>query len=149
MRKTRRFRPHQISQRTAQGEKGGEVVFYQTPDDKARPNVHLRREILSLGLNQAAAFCERDKSLIFLNLLNIFLERAMDRRTVVAFFRTSATDEETDQLDYFNLRFHQFGGASRQHVTGHAVPHPGHQYAVLTAKARATGCFNCIRTLTP
>lgn len=63
----------------------------------------LQGESLWLNLNQTAQLFERDKPVISRHVKNIFKEGELDREAVVAFFATTASDNKTYQVDYYNL----------------------------------------------
>jgi hypothetical protein len=46
---------------------------------------------------------ERDKTLLSRHLKNIFKDEELERKTVVAFFATTADDGKTYQVEHFNL----------------------------------------------
>jgi len=50
------------------------------------------RETFWLSLNQISKLFERDKSLVFRHLKNIFRDKELDKVSVVAFFATTAAD---------------------------------------------------------
>ena len=81
----------------------GEIVIYQPPSGAAILDVRLTGETLWLSLNQIATLFERDKSVISRHLRKVFSEGELERSSVVAFFATTAADDKTYQVEYFNL----------------------------------------------
>ena len=76
-------------------ENKGEIIIYQKEDGKAEITVKLHRESLWLSLNQISNLFERDKSVISRHIKNVFQEKELDRKSVVANFATTATDSKT------------------------------------------------------
>jgi len=83
--------------------KRGEVVLYKAPDGGAALEVRLEQETVWLTLNQIADVFGRDKSVISRHLNNVFNQKELDRKSVVAYFATTASDGKTYQVEYFNL----------------------------------------------
>jgi hypothetical protein len=81
----------------------GNVVLYKAPDGTIALDVKLRDETVWLSLNQMAQLFDRDKSVISRHLRNVFMEKELERKSVVAFFATTAADEKTYKVEYFNL----------------------------------------------
>jgi hypothetical protein len=66
-------------------------------------DVRLEQDTLWLHLNQIAGLFERDKSVVSRHLSNIFRTGELDRKSVVAFFATTAADGKRYNVEYFNL----------------------------------------------
>ena len=81
----------------------GEIVIYQKAQGRPGLEVRLEQDSIWLSLNQIAILFDRDKSVISRHLKNVFRQGELDRRSVVAFFATTATDGKTYQVEYFNL----------------------------------------------
>jgi prophage maintenance system killer protein len=81
----------------------GEIILYRSPDGQAALDVRLDGETLWLNLNQLAGLFERDKSVISRHLGNVFKSGELKRKSVVAFFATTAADGKTYSVEYFNL----------------------------------------------
>jgi prophage maintenance system killer protein len=81
----------------------GEIILYRSPEGKAALDVRLDGETLWLNLNQLAGLFERDKSVISRHLGNVFKSGELKRKSVVAFFATTAADGKTYSVEYFNL----------------------------------------------
>ena len=79
------------------------IVLYKSPDGKAALDVRLEGETLWLSLSQLAGLFERDKSVISRHLGNVFKSGELERKSVVAFFATTAADGKTYNVEYFNL----------------------------------------------
>ncbi|MRS04227.1 Fic/DOC family protein [bacterium] len=77
---------------------GGLIVLYQN-----NLEVKLMRETVWLNLSQMARLFEKDKSVISRHLRNIFSEKELIRKSVVAKYATTATDGKTYQVEYFDL----------------------------------------------
>ncbi len=87
----------------APGAPGGEVVVYTAPDGAVAVDVTLQAETVWLSLNQISRLFGRDKSVVSRHLRNIFQSKELGRRSVVAFFATTAADGKTYSVEYFNL----------------------------------------------
>jgi prophage maintenance system killer protein len=81
----------------------GQVVLYKADDGAISLAVTLRAETVWLSLNQIAELFGRDKSVISRHLHNIFKNKELERKSVVAFFATTAADGKTYQVEYFDL----------------------------------------------
>jgi len=80
-----------------------EFLLYQTEDGSVRIETRLENETIWLNINQMAELFGVDKSGISRHLKNIFETGELQRMSVVAIFATTATDEKTYQVEYFNL----------------------------------------------
>ena len=80
-----------------------EFLIYQTEDGQTRLEVAFRGETCWLSLNHLAELFQRDKSVISRHIKNIFDQNELVRDSVVAKFATTAVDDKTYQVDYFNL----------------------------------------------
>lgn len=65
-----------------------EIKIFQTQDGSTEFSVLLNSETVWLNLNQMSELFERDKSVISRHIKNIFLEKELDKNSVVAFFAT-------------------------------------------------------------
>ena len=81
----------------------GEIVIYQSDDGLVKLKTKINSDTIWLSLNQIAELFEKDKSNISRHLKNIFTEGELDKKSVVAFFATTANDEKTYQVAYYNL----------------------------------------------
>lgn len=81
----------------------GEVIIYQTEDGLTKLNVQLENESVWLTQEQMTLLFDRDKSTISRHISNIFSEGELDEKSVVAFFATTASDDKTYQVAYYNL----------------------------------------------
>ncbi len=81
------------------------IITFTPSDNKISISVQLdtNSETVWLSLNQISDLFERDKSVISRHLKKIFEEEELDRSSVVAFFATTAADEKTYNVEYFNL----------------------------------------------
>jgi len=78
------------------------IQFYSPQTSKKEIHVRVQQENVWLSLQQMAELFERDKSVISRHLKRIFAEE-LERDSVVAFFATTARDEKTYQVEYYNL----------------------------------------------
>ena len=79
------------------------LIIFTTADGKITINTHFDEETAWLSLDQMAELFARDKSTISRHLKNVFDEGELQRDSVVANFATTAADEKTYQVDYYNL----------------------------------------------
>lgn len=80
-----------------------QIVIFKTDDGKISVNAHFDAETAWLSLDQMAELFDRDKSTISRHIKNVFDEGELQRDSVVAKFATTAVDEKTYQVDYYNL----------------------------------------------
>ena len=82
-----------------------EIVLFQSGELAEKIEVRLdeEKETFWLSLNQIANLFERDKSVVSRHLKNFFKDEELERKTVVAFFATTAVDGKTYQVEHFNL----------------------------------------------
>ncbi|MDL2259874.1 virulence RhuM family protein [Deltaproteobacteria bacterium OttesenSCG-928-K17] len=81
----------------------GELLLYQADDLSPRLEVRLYEESIWLTINQMAMLFQVDKSGVSRHLKNIFDTGELERNSVVAKFATTAADNKTYQVEYFNL----------------------------------------------
>ena len=81
----------------------GQFLLYQTEGGHIRIETRLQNETIWLSLNQMADLFGVDKSGISRHLKNIFESGELMRDSVVAKFATTASDNKTYQVEYFNL----------------------------------------------
>lgn len=79
------------------------IVLYRTQDGRMTLDVNLREGTVWLSLNQLTSLFDRDKSVISRHIRKIFETGELERKSVVAFFATTASDGKTYQVEYFNL----------------------------------------------
>ncbi|MBS4026616.1 MAG: virulence RhuM family protein [Clostridia bacterium] len=77
--------------------------MYQTEDGRTKVEVRMEDETVWLSLNQMAELFQRDKSVISRHIKNIFSEGELEKKSVVAFFATTAGDGKTYEVAYYNL----------------------------------------------
>lgn len=80
-----------------------EILIYQGEDGRTRIEVRFEGETAWLSLGQMAELFQRDKSVISRHVANVFEEGELDRSAVVAKFATTATDNKTYQVEFYNL----------------------------------------------
>ena len=80
-----------------------QFLIYQTEDGLTKISVKLEDENIWLSIDQMAALFGRDKSTISRHIKNIFREGELQQNSVVAKFATTASDNKTYQVDYYNL----------------------------------------------
>lgn len=78
------------------------VVVYEISENK-KIKVPIISENVWLSLDQLSALLDRDKSVISRHIRNIFSEKELLRKSVVAKFATTASDGKTYKVDYYNL----------------------------------------------
>lgn len=81
----------------------GNIVLYQTADGITKIEVTLQNDTVWLSLDQMAELFQRNKSTISRHIKNIFDEGELVKNSVVANFATTASDNKTYQVDYYNL----------------------------------------------
>ncbi|MFB9120571.1 virulence RhuM family protein [Bergeyella porcorum] len=79
------------------------ILIYQTEDGIIKIDVKLEEESIWLSVDQMATLFGRDKSTISRHIKNIFEEGELQQDSVVANFATTASDNKTYQVDYYNL----------------------------------------------
>lgn len=79
------------------------IVLYRTQDGRMTLDVNLREGTVWLNLSQLTSLFDRDKSVISRHIRKIFETGELERKSVVAFFATTASDGKTYQVEYFNL----------------------------------------------
>jgi hypothetical protein len=82
-----------------------EIILYKPDELPEHIEVIIdeEKETFWLSLNQISSLFERDKSVIYRHLKNIFRDNELNRNSVVAFFATTATDGKTYNVEHFNL----------------------------------------------
>lgn len=80
-----------------------QLIIYTTQDGKTRLECRFESETLWLSLNQIAGLFGRDKSVISKHLKNIFEDGELERNSVVANHATTAADDKSYQVDYYNI----------------------------------------------
>jgi len=78
------------------------IVIYEISKNKAI-SVPLEHESVWLSLDQMTELLNRDKSVVSRHIKNIFAEKELVRKSVVANYATTAPDGKTYKVDYFNL----------------------------------------------
>jgi hypothetical protein len=81
----------------------GEFILFQSEDGSTRIEVRFEGETVWLSLNQMAELFQRDKSVVSRHIANLFEEGELRREAVVAVHATTAADQKTYQVEYFNL----------------------------------------------
>ncbi len=84
-------------------ENKSELVLYKSKDGSVQIDVQLEQETLWLSLDQLAQLFGRDKSVVSRHLRNIFMEKELNRMSVVAKNATTAADGKTYQVDFYSL----------------------------------------------
>jgi len=79
------------------------IVIFKTDDGKISVDVNFDMDTAWLSLDQISELFGRDKSTVSRHIKNLFEEGELQRDSVVAKFATTATDEKTYQVDYYNL----------------------------------------------
>lgn len=80
-----------------------QILLYTTPDGQHKIEVNLNNDTLWLSLDQIAELFDRNKSTISRHIRNIFKDGELQQDSVVAKFATTASDNKTYKVDYYNL----------------------------------------------
>jgi prophage maintenance system killer protein len=78
------------------------LVIYQLARGR-KISVPIEKDTVWLSLDQLAQLLDRDKSVISRHIKNIFSEKELYKKSVVANFATTAPDGKTYKVDYYNL----------------------------------------------
>jgi prophage maintenance system killer protein len=79
------------------------IVIYKTAKNEVELSVRLEKETAWLSLDQIADLFDRDKSAVSRHIKNIFKEKELFKKSVVANFATTAADGKIYKVDYYNL----------------------------------------------
>lgn len=79
------------------------LIIFKADNGEISVDVKLDQDTVWLNLNQLTQLFERDKSVISRHLKNIFMEEELEQNSVVANFATTAADDKTYQVEYYNL----------------------------------------------
>lgn len=79
------------------------ILLYTTPEGQHKIEVNLKNDTLWLSLDQIAELFDRNKSTISRHIRNIFKDEELQQDSVVAKFATTARDNKTYKVDYYNL----------------------------------------------
>ncbi len=80
-----------------------EILIYRTKDNEIRIETRLKDETVWLNRHQLAELFNRDIKTIGKHINNVFNEGELDKKSVVAKFATTAQDEKTYQVEFYNL----------------------------------------------
>ena len=80
-----------------------EIAIYKASDGHIEIKVNLVKETVWLSLKQISELFKRDPSVISRHFSNIFKNNELRKESVVAKFATTASDDKTYQVDYYNL----------------------------------------------
>lgn len=80
-----------------------QIQIYNSNDGQTEIEVKLEKDTVWLNLAQLTDLFLRDKSVISRHITNIFKEKELDIKSVVAKNATTAADGKTYQVDYYNL----------------------------------------------
>ncbi|MFH0798659.1 MAG: virulence protein RhuM/Fic/DOC family protein [Pseudomonadota bacterium] len=89
--------------KTADRKNHGEIVIYKSGKNNVVLEAYLQKESVWLSLDQMARLFGRDNSVISRHIKNVFEEKELGPKSVVAKFATTASDGKTYQVDYYNL----------------------------------------------
>mgnify|MGYP000659049970 FL=1 len=81
----------------------GQFLLYQTPDGDSQIEVKLQNDTVWLSLDQMAELFQRNKSTISRHVKNVLEDGELEKKSVVAFFATTASDSKTYSVAYYNL----------------------------------------------
>lgn len=79
------------------------MLIYQSADGNIKIDVRFEKETVWLSLDQMATLFGRDKSTVSRHIKNVFEEGELHASSVVANYATTAADNKTYQVDYYNL----------------------------------------------
>ena len=79
------------------------MLIYQSADGNIKIDVRFEKETVWLSLDQMATLFGRDKSTVSRHIKNVFEEGELHASSVVAHYATTAADNKTYQVDYYNL----------------------------------------------
>ena len=80
-----------------------EFLIYQAEDGRTRIEVRFDGETAWLSVAQMAELFQRDRSVIFRHIANVFDERELDREAVIAKLATTASDGKIYKVEFYNL----------------------------------------------
>jgi hypothetical protein len=80
-----------------------ELQIYKSDDSAIQLGVAVEDDRAWLSLEQMTTLFDRDKSVIFRRIRNVFKEGELITDSVVAKNATTESDGKTYQVDYFNL----------------------------------------------
>ena len=80
-----------------------QIVLYKTEDGKTRVEVKMDGDTVWLNQDQMSKLFGRDKSVISRHIRNIFFQKELDAKSVVAKYATTASDGKTYHIEYYNL----------------------------------------------
>jgi len=81
----------------------GEILFYQTEDGHTRVECRFEGETLWLSQALICDLYQKSKATISEHLTNIFQDNELEEKTVVRYFRTTATDGKEYSVKHYNL----------------------------------------------
>jgi hypothetical protein len=81
----------------------GDILLYQTEDGVSKIEVTLANNTVWLTADKMADLFQRNKSTISRHIKNVFDSGELLSDSVVAYFATTASDEKTYQVAYYNL----------------------------------------------
>ena len=79
------------------------IIIYQAPDGAIEFKGDYNKETIWASLDQISKVFNRDKSVISRHIKNIYKEKELKKKSVVAFFATTAKDKKVYKVEYFNL----------------------------------------------
>lgn len=82
---------------------GQNIIIYKDSKGNVELKADVIKETVWANLDQIASLFGRDKSVISRHLKSIFSTKELDKKAVVAFFATTASDGKTYKVEYFNL----------------------------------------------
>jgi death-on-curing family protein len=80
-----------------------QIEIYKSIDNQVEIEVNLTKETVWLNRQQLVQLFDRDIKTIGKHINNIFQERELEKKAVVANFATTATDGKTYQVEHYNL----------------------------------------------
>ena len=80
-----------------------ELLIYQAPDGRVKIDVRLEEETVWLTQAHLCELFQKSKATISEHIKHIFEEGELNEESVVRNFRTTATDEKSYDVRYYNL----------------------------------------------
>lgn len=82
---------------------GNKIEIYQTPGGKTQIEVKFEEDTVWLNRRQLSTLFDRDVKTIGKHVNNVFKEKELDKKAVVANFATTAADGKTYRVEHYNL----------------------------------------------
>ena len=80
-----------------------EVKIFQSPDNQTQVEVKFDEDTVWLSRHQLSTLFDRDVKTVGKHINNVFKEKELSKKSVVANFATTASDGKTYQVEHYNL----------------------------------------------